>query len=241
MCQLYGTHSVAPEHLTNQQLRFNRPGLKSEKNIEPEGKILERAISGFVRTPWQKVADTVFKNELTNALREHESKERSGFISTAAIIGCRTSFMAEDLSEYLGAHCRLLVFDNDDNARNSAMKTMPGSVFRSECELLPYTMKEKGISNLDLVICKADLNAMPLDLCSRVISGIRWSLSERGELIVLTSSRRASVALDECFSSVKPSVSFASVLLVFRYVCRALDDNSSDDARGITLRQGALV
>ena len=215
----------------------------SGKNIEPEGEILERAISDFVRTLGQRVADTVFKNEITNTLRVLESNGKRGVVSTAAIIGCRISFMAEDLSGLLGAHSRILVFDSDDASRNSAMGTgtTENCVFRSESELLPYTMEENGISNLDLVIYKADLNAMPIDLYSRVISGIRWSLSERGELIVLTSSRRASVALRECFSSVMTSVSFTSVLPVFRYVCRALDDNSSADAKGIFLRQGALV
>lgn len=151
---------------------------------------------------------------------------KQGGAEAAAIIGRCVSCLAPGLEGKLGGSRRIFVFDSDDAERNRMIAAMPSCTYGSEAELLPYALSRSGINALDLVILRPDLWSMPLDLYSRVISGIRWSLRDSGILVVITASRRAAPALRECFGSVRAKVSFAYGFPVFTYACRVLEDQA---------------
>jgi phospholipid N-methyltransferase len=141
--------------------------------------------------------------------------------SSVAEFGAGTGVITRQLNQLCQEkNIDLYVFEKDDRLRQYLSEQFPQLDIYSDALLLPDVMKEKGLNQVDCIVCGLPFTLFPPELREKFFNLIYSSLAEKGTLIMFQFSLHMLKTLKQQYRTVDVKFIPLNVPPAFVYHCQ---------------------
>lgn len=174
-------------------------------------------LQGFLRSP-REVGSVVPSSRfmikrITNYVKNQNPKSIVEF-------GAGTGVITKELSKVAGPKTPFLIFEKDDQLRESLTQEFSNRSIHSDALDLPHILDEKGIHKAECIVSGLPLTLFPKDKTEEILQMIHSRLEDNGTFIIYQYSSILKKRLDELFDEVNVRFVPLNIPPTFIYFCK---------------------